>query len=66
MYTVTGEVMASMVLLIKCIKRTFQDEHISQMDDLSYSVCKDLTRILYPLDEEGESFLQISINSNNL
>ena len=59
MYTVTGPVMASMALLIKVHKKNFPGQaYVSQIDDPSYYVCKELTRILNPLYERGESFLQ--------
>ena len=59
MYTVTGPVMASMALLIKVHKKNFPGRaYVSQIDDPSYYICKELTRILNPLDEKGESFLQ--------
>ena len=59
MYTVTGPVMASMALLIKVHKKNFPGRaYVSQIDDPSYYVCKELTRILNPLDERGKSFLQ--------
>ena len=31
---------------------------MSQIDDPSYYICKELTNILNPLDEKGESFLR--------
>ena len=32
--------------------------YVSQIDDPSYYICKELTKILNPLDEKGESFLR--------
>ena len=47
MYTVTGPVMASMALLIKVHKKNFPGRtYVSQIDDPSYYICKELTRIL--------------------
>ena len=58
-YTVTGPVMASMALLIKVHKRIFQGAHaFSQIDDSSYKICQELTRILNQIDEKGESFIR--------
>ena len=53
-YMVTGPVMASMALLIKVHKKNFPGRaYVSQIDDPSYKICKELTDILNPLDEEG-------------
>ena len=58
-YTVTGPVMASMALLIKVHKQNFPGRaYVSQIDDPSYKVCEELTRILNPIDEKGDSFIR--------
>ena len=58
-FTVTGPVMASMALLIKVHKKNFPGRaYESQIDDASYKICQELTRILNPIDEKGESFIQ--------
>ena len=58
-YTVTGPVMASMALLIKVHKKNFPGRaYCSQIDDPSYKICQELTRILNPIDEKGESFIR--------
>ena len=58
-YTATGPVMASMALLIKVHKQNFPGRaYVSQIDDPSYKICQELTRILNPLDEKGESFIR--------
>ena len=57
-YTVTGPVMASMALLIKVHKKNFPGRaYVSQIDDPSYKICKELTDILNPLDEGGLSYI---------
>ena len=57
--TVTGPVMASMALLIKVHKKNFPGRaYVSQIDDPSYKICKELTDILNPLDEGGLSYLR--------
>ena len=59
LYSVTGPVLASMALLIKVHKKNFPGRaYVSQIDDPSYYICKELTNILNPLDEKGESFLR--------
>ena len=52
--------MASMALLIKVHKRIFRGEHtcISQIYDPSNKICQELKRILNPIDEKQESFIQ--------
>ena len=58
-YTVTGPVMASMALLIKVHKKNFPGRaYVSQIDDPSYKICQELTRILNPIDEKGELFIR--------
>ena len=58
-YTVTGPVMASMALLIKVHKKNFPGRaYVSQIDDPSYKICAELTRILNPIDAKGESFIK--------
>jgi len=44
-FAVTGPVMALMA-------------YVSQIDDPSYKICKELTDILNPIDEKGESFIK--------
>ena len=57
-YTVTGPVMALMALLIKVHKQNFPGRaNVPQIDDPSYKVCEELTRILNPIDEKGDSFI---------
>jgi len=56
---VTGPVMASMALLIKVHKKNFPGRaYVSQIDDPSYKICKELTDILNPLDMNGESYIK--------
>ena len=58
-YTVTGPVIASMALLIKVHKQNFPGRaYVSQIDDPSYKICEELTRILNPIDEKGDSFIR--------
>ena len=58
-YTVTGPVMASIALLIKVHKQNFPGRaYVSQIDDPSYKVCEELTRILNPIDEKGDLFIR--------
>ena len=58
-YTVTGPVMASMALLVKVHKKNFPGRaYVSQIDDPSYKICEELTRILNPIDEKGDSFIR--------
>ena len=58
-FTVTGPVMAFMALLIKVHKKNFPGRaYVSQIDDPSYNICKDLTNILNPLDESGASYIR--------
>ena len=65
MYTVTGPVMASMALLIKVHKKNFPGRaYVSQIDDPSYYICKELTRILLILWMKKENlFSRIHIIS---
>jgi len=49
-FAVTGPVMASVVLLIKVHKKNFPERaYVSQIDDPSYKICKELTDILNPI-----------------
>ena len=58
-FAVTGPVMASMALLVKVHKKNFPGRaYVSQIDDPSYKICKELTNILNPIDEKGESFIK--------
>ena len=58
-YTVTGPVMASISLLIKVHKKKFPGRaYVSQIDDPSYKICKELTDIINPIDEKGKSFIR--------
>ena len=60
-YLVTGPVMANIYLLIKVHKKNFPGRPVvSQVDDPTYNMCKELTRILNPLDESGRSFIKDS------
>jgi hypothetical protein len=53
-FAVTGPVMASMALLVKVHKKNFPGRaYVSQIDDPSYKICKELTDILNPIDERG-------------
>ena len=46
-----------MALLIKVHKKNFPGRaYVSQIDDPSYKICAELTKILNPIDENGESF----------
>ena len=58
-YTVTGPVLASMALLMKVHMKNFPGRaYVSQIDDPSYKICAELTKILNPIDEKGESFIK--------
>jgi hypothetical protein len=58
-YLVTAPVIANMYLLIKVHKKNFPGRAVvSQLDDPTYNVCKELTKILKPLSESGRSFLK--------
>ena len=58
-FTVTGPVLLSMVLMVKVHKKNFSGrEYVSQIDDPSYKICKELTDILNPIDKRGESYLR--------
>ena len=51
--------MASMALLIKVHKQNCPGgEYVSQIDDPSYKICQELTRILNPLDEKGDLLIR--------
>ena len=55
----TGPVMALMALLIKVHKKNFPGRaYVLQIDDPSYKICKELTNILNPIDEKGESYIK--------
>ena len=46
-----------MALLIKVHKKNFPGRaYVSQIDDPSYKLCKELTEILNPIDEKGGIF----------
>jgi len=63
-FMVTAPVMANMYLLIKVHKKNFPGRAVvSQEDDPTYKICKELTRILKPLSEAGKSFIK---NSSHL
>jgi len=48
-----------MALLIKVHKKNFPGRaYVSQIDDPSYKICAELTKILNPIDEKGESFIK--------
>ena len=48
----TGPVMVLMALLVKVNKKNFPGRaYVSQIDDPSYKICKELTDILNPIDE---------------
>ena len=54
-FAVTGPVMASIALLVKVHKENFPGRaYVSQIDDPSNKICKELTDILNPIDEKGE------------
>ena len=51
--------MASMALLIKVHKKNFPGRaYVSQIDDPSYKICKELTDIINPIDEKGKPFIR--------
>ena len=51
--------MASMALLIKVHKQNFPGRAYElKIDDPSYKVCEELTKILNPIDEKGDSFIR--------
>ena len=52
-----------MALLIKVHKKNFPGRaYVSQIDDPSYKLCMELTKILNPIDEKGESFIRDTYN----
>ena len=56
---VTAPVMTSMYILIKVHKKNFPGRAVvSQVDDPTYNICKELTRILKPISESGKSFIK--------
>ena len=66
-YLVTAPVMANMYLLIKVHKDNFPGRAVvSQIDDPTYLICKELTRILNPLDEAGDSFIKDSFHLKDM
>jgi len=66
-YLVTAPVMANMYLLIKVHKDNFPGRAVvSQVDDPTYLICKELTRILNPLDEAGDSFIRDSFHLKDM
>ena len=66
-YLVTGPVMANIYLLIKVHKKNFPGRPVvSQVDDPTYNMCEELTRILNPLDESGRSFFKDSFALNDM
>ena len=66
-YLVTAPVMANMYLLIKVHKDNFPGRAVvSQIDGPTYLICKELTRILNPLDEAGDSFIKDSFHLKDM
>jgi len=66
-YLVTAPVMANMYLLIKVHKENFPGRAVvSQIDDPTYQICKELTRILNPLDEAGDSYIKDSFHLKDM
>ena len=58
-YSVTAPVMSNMNVLIKAYKENFTERAVvSQIDDPTYQICKELTRITHPLDEAGDSCIR--------
>ena len=57
-FLVTGEKMACSRLLIKIHKDNFPGRPIiNQIDDPTYLLCKELTRILMPLKQKAQSYI---------
>ena len=53
-FLVTAPVMANMYILIKVHKKNFPGRAVvSQVDDPTYKICKELTKILKPISESG-------------
>ena len=51
--------MANMYILIKVHKKNFPGRAVvSQVDDPTYKICKELTRILKPISESGRSYIK--------
>ena len=66
-YLVTAPIMANMYLLIKVHKENFPGRVVvSQIDDPTYQICKELTRILNPLDESGDSYIKDSFHLKDM
>ena len=62
-YLVTAPVMGNVYLLIKVHKENFSGRAVvSQIDDPTHLICNELTRILNPLGEAGDSFLRDSFH----
>ena len=56
-----------MYLLIKVHKDNFPGRAVvSQIDNPTYLICKELTRILNPLDEAGDSFIKDSFHLKDM
>ena len=59
--------MANMYLLIKVHKENFPGRAVvSQVNDPTYQLCKELTRILNPLDEGGDSYIRDSFHLKDM
>ena len=56
-----------MYLLIKVHKDNFPGRAVvSHIDDPMYQICKELTRILNPLDEGGDSYIRDSFHLKDM
>ena len=59
--------MANMYLLIKAHKNNCPGRAVvSQIDHPTFLMCKELTRILNPLDEVGDSFIKDSFHLKDM
>ena len=58
-FLVTAPVLANMYLLIKVHKKNFPGRAVvSQIDDPTYNICKELTKILQPISSAGKSYIK--------
>jgi hypothetical protein len=65
--TVTGPSLPSMYLLIKVHKQGFPGRPVvSQVNDPTYNICKQLTDILNPIEQAGESYIRDSYHLKEL
>ena len=58
-FLVTAPVLANIYMLIKVHKKNFPGRAVvSQIDDPTYNICKELTKILQPISSAGKSYIK--------